>query len=207
MSREQIALWINNKHQPLLTKFKQEITELEGGYYGFLGDYVAEALEFYLHYMKHFPEKIGKEKHTISNLTKTQQRMNKFIEFGGISLNPISGEGLDYLTFQRLLQSCFNKSEKTLRTYEKEILLCAGWSVINIPASSKRIVLHRQSNLYGFVQRFDLTLKHYHSGLKPNKNEEEIFSQVRFRLMPQDEDLKINTAKKEADLFFSEVEK
>ena len=204
MARGQVPIYLNERHNDLINKFKQEIIELEGTFYGNFGDYVADAMDFYLHYMKHFPEKIGKERHTISNLSKTQQRTNQFIEFAGETLRAIKDQGLDYLAFRKLLQSCFQKGEKTLRTYEKEILLNASWSIINIPQSNKKIVLHTNSNIYDIVQRFDMTKGNYYSGLRPNKNEDVVFSQIRKRLMPQKEDTVVEVLD-EGDSFISSL--
>lgn len=184
MMKEQIPIKLNIKYSDLVTNFKKEILELEGSLYGNFGDYVAEAMELYLNYMKNFPEKIGKEKHTISNLSKTQKRTNVFIEFAGDSLTPIRDNGIDHIGFRKLLKSCFNKSKKTLDEYERDILLNAGWSVINIPHCNKKIVIHRESNIYPYIERFDETLKNYYYKIKPNKEEQAIFSQLRNRLLP-----------------------
>lgn len=184
---KRIAIFINDKHHNTITTFKQSITEIEGGYHGYLGDYVAEAIEFYTYYLKNYPEKIGKEKHTISNLSKTQRRVRDFIEYFGAALQPIKSEGMDYITFQTYLKKYFKKSDKTIREYERDILHEAQWSVINIPGTQKRIVLHRLSDLYSYVQRFDVTLNNYYSGLRANADEKLVFSQIRDRLLPATE--------------------
>lgn len=198
----QINIKLNSKHYDLVNNFKHEILDLEGALYGNFGDYVAEAMELYLHYMKNFPEKIGKEKHTISNISKTRKRLNQFLNEYGDSLKPISSQGLDYDVFYSSLKKLFKKSHKTLKEYENDILREAQWSIIKVPGISKKLVLHRLSNLYVFVERFDQTSNKYYSGIKPTKIEKSTFKQIKERLLPTEEN-KQQEIEKEVDLIFN----
>lgn len=206
MASYQFPIYLNEKYRHLIIEFQTEIIKFEGKS-GQMGDYVAEALEFYLLNLKHFPEKIGKEKHTFSNLSKTQQRINGFIEHFGESLKPISNKGLDYDTFRIYLKAYFKKSDKTLKQYENEILTGSLWSIINILGTRKKIVLHRNSNIYDFLKRFDETLNYYYSGIKPTKQEIEIIKQIKKELLPNKENIEVKEeAKDEANELFGGLE-
>ena len=200
----QIRIWINIKYSNIMTEFKNEITKLEGGYCGYLGDYVADAIQHYTEHMQHTPEKIGRERYTNSNLSKTQQRTNDFIEHFGESLKPIAKIGLDYNTFSIMLMKFFKKSTRTVKTYENDIINLCQWSIINIPKTSKKIVLHRSCDLYGHVERFDETLNNYYSGLRPRKDEDIVFAQIRERLLPKQLVPEPSTAETDVDKFFSD---
>lgn len=182
---EQFEIKFNNKHYNTINEFKKAIIDIEGGYYGHLGDYVVEAIEFYMGMMKNFPEKIGKERETKCNLTKTQQRINKFLKFGGDTFKPIGRKGMDLLVFNKILKSCFQKSEKTLREYRNDILNGCMWSIINIPKTRKKLVIHRDSPIYELIKRFDETKGNYYSGLKPNSVEKKTFQQLQKGILPQ----------------------
>jgi len=180
-----IRIKLNSKHEYLLQRFKKAIIDLEGSYYGYLGDYVAEAIEFYMHYMKNFPEKIGKERYTNSNLSKIEKRIRKFYDFiGEETIKTINNNGINNIVFDNLLKACFVKSEKTLREYKKEILMKSNWSEIKIVGTSKRIILGRYSPLYEYLQRFDITLGNYYPGIKPTKEEKAVLNQLKSRFIP-----------------------
>ena len=60
----------------------------------------------------------------------------------------------------------------------------SNWSEIKIVGTSKKIILGRYSPLYEYLQRFDITLGNYYSGIKPTKEEKAVLRQIAGKFIP-----------------------